>query len=271
MVGNFSPSGAALVVEGGYQVSGRWGFGSGCLDADWLICGATVMENGQPLLGPNGQPDPLLFYVPASRYEILDTWHTMGMRGTGSNDFALDGVFVPATHSFSFSRFFSGASPRPGRGYQRPFLELAALFLATTALGIARHAIDAFVTLAATKTAMGATSTLANQPVVHDKVGRAQALLGSGRAYLFDTARQVTTAPEDGQPLLNLARLAAVQAAQSARAAVDLVYEAGGGTSIYQSSPLERCFRDINTVTHHFLISPGGFAEAGKELLNPQG
>src|SRR5205823_2884162 len=101
------------------------------------------------------------------------------------------------------------------------------------------HAIDSFILLAGTKTATGATSPLATQPVVHDKVGRAEALVAAGRAYLFETARLVTASPEGGPPLLSTPRLAAAQAAQNARAAVDLVYEAGGGTSIYEKSSLE--------------------------------
>jgi alkylation response protein AidB-like acyl-CoA dehydrogenase len=267
---SFAPTGRALPADGGYRVSGQRAFGSGCLDTEWLLCGAVVVEDGQPRLGPDGQLDAELFLLPAAQCEIVDTWYAMGMRGTGGHDFAVADAFVPATHSFPRRHFATGAASRAGRGDQRPFLEVAPLCLPSAPLGIARHAIEAFISLAATKTATGATSPLAQQPVIHEKLGRAEALLGAGRAYLYETARWVSITPEDEPSLITQARLAGVQAAQSARVAVDLAHEAGEGTSIDQTSPLERCFRDVNTATHHFMISPGAFGDAGKALLTPQ-
>ncbi len=268
VAGNFTPRGRARRVAGGYRLSGRWSFMSGCQDATWIVVAGLVFEGDEPLRGPDGAPTPQLFLFPAAAGTIIDTWRTTGMRGTGSHDYAVADVLVPEAQSFPFQAFFRGPPPRPGLGYRRPFLEIGPLFLAAVGLGVARDAVESFTTLAATKTPAGTTTPLAQQPTGHERLGRAEALLRAARGYLYATARAVGSAPHGTPPMIVPVRLAAAHAAQSANDAVNLLYQAAGGTSIYESSRLERCFRDINTLTHHFQLAPGAFVAAGEWLLN---
>jgi alkylation response protein AidB-like acyl-CoA dehydrogenase len=271
VAGSFAPRGRAARVEGGYQLSGRWPFVSGCQHANWLVACAIVMEGDRPALGADGAPAPRMFLLPAEAGEVIDTWHTTGMRGTGSHDVAVADVFVPEERSFPFPAFFRGPERRPGQGYERPLMEIVPLFLAAVGLGVARDALASFTALAAAKTPTGMNSTLATQATVHERVGRAEALLRAAHCYLFATAAEVDAAGPERPPLVPPVRLAAAHAAQSAVELVGLLYQAAGGTSIYETSRLERCFRDINTLTHHVGIAPGAFVAAGEWLLQQAG
>ena len=264
---SFTPKGVMSSADGGYRLTGRWPFMSGCLNSEWFVLGGVVQDEGQPRLGQDNQPVALVGVVPASECEVIDTWYTGGMRATGSHDVEAKDIFVPADYTFPFRDLMRGPSPRPGLGYKRAFLELAPAFLATIALGIGQASVETLHALAQVKTALQTSSTLANQPLVHDKVGRALALLGSARAYLYEAMDAVVSRPDDGPPLTTPVRLAAAHAANSAAQAVGLMYEAGGGTSIYSSSRLDACFRDVNTVTHHFQVAPVSYAIAGEEFL----
>lgn len=268
VAGSFAPHGRATRVAGGYRLSGRWGFVSGCQHADWIIGNGLLVEGDRPILGPDGAPAPQLFVFPAAAVEIVDTWRTTGMRGTGSHDVIVTDVFVPENHSFPFAAFFSGPTLRPDQGYPRPFMEIAPLFLAAVGLGVARAALETFTALAAAKTPLGMTTPLAQQSTVHERVGRAEATLRAARSYLFETARAVATASAATPPLVLPVRLAAAHAAQSANEVVGVLYQLGGGSAIYETSRLERCFRDSNTLTHHILLAPGGYVAAGEWLLN---
>jgi alkylation response protein AidB-like acyl-CoA dehydrogenase len=265
---SFAPSGRAEPVEGGYRISGQWGFMSGCHHANWIFANCLVFDGDRPLLGPDGAPTPRSFAFPASAGEIIDTWRTAGMRGTGSHDFAVADLIVAEEYSFPTQFLFGGPSPRLGLGQRRPFLEIAPLFLAAVGLGVARDAVDSFTALAATKTPLAATSKLASQSTVHERVGRAEAMLRAARCYLYETAQEVGSTPEGVPPMVLMRRLAAAHAAETATEVVNLMYKAAGGTSIYESSRLERCFRDINTLTHHIQIAPGTFVAAGEWLLD---
>ncbi|HLZ71590.1 MAG TPA: acyl-CoA dehydrogenase family protein [Dehalococcoidia bacterium] len=267
IAGSFAPRGRARRVDGGFELSGGWSFVSGCQNANLIIVGGVVFDGEQPELGLDGAPVRQIFVFPAAEGTISDTWRTVGMRATGSHDYAVSGVFVPAERSFAYQDFFRGPAPRPGLGYPRPFMEMGPLHLAAIGLGVARDAIESFTALAATKTPLLATSRLADQPIVHDRVGRAEALLCAARSYLFATAREIVSASEDTPPMVLHCRLAAAHAAESAIEVVNAVYHAAGGTSIFESSRLSRCFRDINTLTHHALIAPNAFATAGEWLL----
>ena len=133
-----------------------------------------------------------------------------------------------------------------------------------------RDAIDSFIALAKSKTPRAASSTLAAQHTTHEKLGRAEALLRSARAFLYESVRGFSAAPvgERIQEWSAITRLAAAHAAQSAAEAVDIVFEAGGGTSIYTSSRLERCFRDVHVITHNIGVAPASnFEMVGQYLL----
>lgn len=196
---------------------------------------------------------------------------TAGLRGTGSHDIQIDGVFAPAERALPRNDLFQGPTPRPGVAYPQPlYPHLAAPALAAVALGIARDAIDSFVELAGSKVYVMESMPLVEHHTVHDRVGRAEALLRAGRAFLYEAARDVMTALDDGTDLEAVAavmRLAGAQAVQSAAEAVDRMFDAGGGGAIYTRSRLERCFRDVHVVGHHHMASPTHCEMVGQYFL----
>lgn len=265
--GVVAPTGKAAPVAGGFRVSGRWAFGSGCQHSTWCM-GGTLMD-GEVL--PGGAPDvrSMLFHV--SEIRILDTWDTSGLRGTGSHDFVAEDVFVPAERSFSL---LSGRHALPA--YRSAFFGGLAAGVAAVTLGIARAAIDAFVALARDKRPMGTRQTLAHRELAQLAVARAEARVRAARSFLLETveAASAGAAGAPGEPAVDatveqraLLRLAACHAASEAAAAVDLMYEAGGASSFHATSPLQRCFRDVHTATQHAMVNPTTAARVGRVLL----
>jgi len=261
-------SGTAACVEGGYILNGRWPFASGCRHADWLICGCTIVDNGEPRVGANGAPMLKAFLVPPADCTILDTWHTTGMRGTGSHDFVVENVFVPAGRQFDYP----GTSAfNAGPLYTTPVLNVWGPNISAVALGIARDAIDSFVEIATAKRSRFSRAPLAERETVQEKVGLAEAFVRSGRALLYETVRANWSTLAAGQALsdeqMALSRLAAATASRNSVEAVDLVFHAAGTTSIYERSRLERCFRDVHMVPQHAVVGPLGFITAGRQRL----
>jgi alkylation response protein AidB-like acyl-CoA dehydrogenase len=268
LAGALTPEGAALPVPGGFCLTGRWTFASGCHQADWMLGSSAVRAQGTPRLRPDGRPDIRTFFVPDGACEILDTWHTAGLRGTGSHDWQVTDLFVPEERSFPI--LLSGPNEL-GSLYVRDFAAYAGPRVAAVALGIARDAIDAFTALAMTKTPLLATGTLATQHTTHERVGRAEALLRAGRAFLYETVRALPYGPTWSEALSDALRasirLASTHAAQSAAEAVDLMFNAAGTTSIYASSRLERCFRDVHVATQHIAVAPSNIEMVGQYVL----
>jgi alkylation response protein AidB-like acyl-CoA dehydrogenase len=268
VAGALLPQGAAIPVPRGFRLTGRWTFASGCHQADWMHGPSIVMEDRRPRLRPDGRPDIRGFFLPVVACEILDTWHTAGLRGTGSHDWQAADVFVPEEQSFSILR--DGPS-EPGSLYTRDFVANGGARVAAVALGIARDAIDSFKALAMTKTPILATSPLATQHMTHERVGRAEALLRSGRAFLYETVRELPHSPNWSEELSDdlraSVRLASAHAAQSAAEAVDLMFNAAGTTAIYASSRLERCFRDVHVATQHVAVAPSHIEMVGQYFL----
>jgi alkylation response protein AidB-like acyl-CoA dehydrogenase len=173
------PQGAAVPVPGGFRLTGRWAFASGCQQADWMAGSSPVMAQGTPRIRSDGRPDVRTFFLPTGACEILDTWHTAGLRGTGSHDWRVTDVFVPEERSLPLLR----DGPRePGALSLSDFVAYNGPRVAAVALGLAREAVDTFTALARTKTPVLATSPLAAQHTTHERVGRAEARLRSGRA-----------------------------------------------------------------------------------------
>jgi alkylation response protein AidB-like acyl-CoA dehydrogenase len=189
---SFGPGGRAVLVDGGYRVSGRWSFASGIHQAEWLCGGCVVFEGENPRLGPNGDPGRLVMFFPAKQAEILDTWHTGGLRGTGSQDFTVTDVFVPDGYGFDLQRT-TGRTDGPL--YRQPFLgNLHGVAFAAVALGIARHAISAFAELAGGKVPAGRSRALLRErPLAQMQVAQADALVSAARAFLLDATRQAWT------------------------------------------------------------------------------
>ena len=229
---------------------------------------ARIVEDGEPRRAPDGTPRTYTLVLPAAECTILDTWHTVGLRGTGSHDFEARGLFVPEGREFP-SR--GGTSYQAGPLYNTSFYHVWGPNIAAVALGIARTAIDVFVELAATKRPSRSAVVLAERETAQEKVGQAEALLRSGRAFLYETIREtwrlLSVGLEVPEELTALNRLAAATAVDNAISAVDLVFTLGGSSSIYTASRLERCFRDVHVVQQHAVVSPNATLAAGRYFL----
>jgi len=269
--GVFAPMGRATLDDGDYVVSGRWPFASGCQHCAWLMGGCVIVEGDKPRLLPNGAPDARMLLFPAPQAEILDTWNVSGLRGTGSHDMQVRNLRVPRERSVSL---MVDRPREPGALYVFPVFGLLALGIAGVALGLARRAIDELVELAGGKTPMGSRRRLGDRAVVQMQVAQAEAALRSARAFLFDAVgrtwelarRDGAIAPAQRAEL----RLAATHATEASVRAVDLMYTAGGGTSIYASNPLQRCFRDVHVVTQHMMVAQPTYELVGRVLLGAE-
>ena len=213
-------------------------------------------------------PEPWLVFFPAADGELIDNWDVGGLRGTGSHDYAVCGLFVPRARAIPFD-----AAPRaPGPLYRLPRQALLDNTMAALPLGIARTAIDTLVEIAAGgKRPAGAGVPLAERTTVQADVARAEALYLSGRSFLYDAVTQSWEAVKAGRELsvreVAVLRLARTHAVQAAVQAVDLVYTDAGGAAIYTRNPLERCFRDIHAVTQHVSMNPANYEISGRVLL----
>ena len=265
--GSLGPNGQAEMVDGGYRVSGRWSFASGCHHATWFLCGCLVMEDGRPRLRPDGVPDIKVMFVPAGEAAILDTWHSGGLKGTGSHDFEVRDAFVPSDRHFTFADLTLGPPQRAGLGYTQPFMLMAAVGMAAVALGIARDALDSFKVLAEEKTPSGSRNKLHTQAVVQDRFAEATALVGSARTYFYDAAHRLAVEEHPSEETAAVVRLASAHAVRSCERATELVYGLGGGSVVYNVSRLDRCFRDIHTLSHHLAVAPNNFELVGQYLL----
>ena len=257
----------AVVVPGGYRVTGRQGFSSGCRHAAWLAARALIVENGQARL-KDGQPEERYLFVPAAEAELLDTWHVRGMRGTGTHDFAVSDVFVPAERTV----LQAGASLfETGPLYQIPRSLLFASADAAVALGLARSCLAAFAELAGAKTPRAMQTTLRDQPMIQAAVGHSEANLRSGRAFLTEAVGEIwTEATSTGTVTLDrraALRLATTHAIRLAVEIVDTVYKAAGVTVIYEGNLIQRHFQDIHVISQHLQGRQAHYELVGKYAL----
>jgi indole-3-acetate monooxygenase len=265
--GTFRPSGEAVSADGGYRVTGRWPFASHCQNASWLVGGARIFDGGQPRLGSDGSAAWRLFFFPAADCLIIDTWQAAGLRGTGSHDFTVADLLVPASRSISFRE----PAVEPGPLYALPLIAFFATGIAAVPLGIARHAIEILEELAGAKKPTWSQNLLREQPLAQAQVGQAHALVRAGRALIYDTLDEAWRTVSAGGRLSLEQRswlwLAATQASVMASQAVDLMFTAGGATSVYASAGLERCLRDIRTASQHITIISNNYRTVGQALL----
>jgi alkylation response protein AidB-like acyl-CoA dehydrogenase len=266
--GSARPGGRAWEVPGGYRVKGRWNFASGIQNARWLYCTSIMMDSERPRLTAAGTPVLRALWVPRESVTIVDTWSVMGMRGTGSQDFTVDDIFVPARHSC-----LSEDPPHEtGALYnQRAWYVHIWTPSAANALGIARGAIDSLADIAATEATTMSTSLLRDRPMVQARIAEAEAIVNAARAFVFDAVGRLWhTLCAGGTPSdadIAQGRLALVHAMHESVRAVDKVFHAAGTNAIYTRLPLERAFRDVHVAVQHAAALPGYFESAGKVLL----
>jgi alkylation response protein AidB-like acyl-CoA dehydrogenase len=267
--GAFAPRGQAEVIDGGYRVSGRWSFASGCQHSDWLFGNCVVTENGKPrpgLIPGNPEARAMMFAPPKT--QIIDTWSVNGLRGTGSHDIAVENLVVPADDSFDI---FLGQSSVPGPSMAEPLL-YAALHIGTVAIGIAQRAITEIVALANTnKRRLYASASLAESPLFQFRLGQADASLRAARNLLRSEADAVWSSAVAGNRISIDGRapvMAAITwAVHTCSAVVDSCYKAGGGSSPYDGSSLQRCMRDIQTLTQHAAVAESWLTTSGAAIL----
>jgi alkylation response protein AidB-like acyl-CoA dehydrogenase len=253
--GVWAPQGKATRVPGGVVVSGRWAFCSGITHADVLFAGCMLDDK------------PAVVALPTEQLQILDTWHTLGLRGTGSHDTVAEEVFVPDERVLSI--FDGPVIDRPL--YRFPPFGFFAACITAAAMGNARAAIDNFVDLAGTKKGVAASRTLAQRSTVQVAVATAESALEAARAGYYQAIESAWQAAEDG-PSVPLAartrlRLAATHGARVSADVVRSMYDLAGGSAIYDGAPLQRRLRDAFTATAHFQVNEASRELPGRILL----
>jgi indole-3-acetate monooxygenase len=270
LAGAFFPPRKALAVEGGFTVTGQTPFASGAHHCSWLLGLAHVYDADRLRLGADGQPITLMTACPATDIHILDTWNTLGMRGTGSHDIVMNEVLVPQRCTAPLVRRTTSASAYRGPLYRfTAWTSIAAL--STTSLGIAQAAIDEFVDLAGKKTPAYTVKNLKDRSTVQMALGQAQAMLGSARAYLYEALRDFWDRACQGEfidmPSKIKLQLAGTHAAACAVNVVDLVQSVIGTSGVRQEYRFERHFRDVHTIAHHGYIAPSRYESVGQLLF----
>ena len=267
------PMAPAHKVPGGYRVTGQWMFGSGSNHCDWLAAGCIVFENGEPVMDDAlGIPLPKwrILMAPRADYEILDTWYTTGLRGTGSNDYRCEDLFVPEERTFSLL----DAPKREGTIWSRPdhFLRK----MAGVPLGVMADAIETARDLLSDKVDRLSATPYREIPRVQTAIAEAQTLYGAARSYVFTSLERQWTKLERGEPLTDEERadcwLSRTNAFQTGRQVVSLLYDAIGGSAIYaKKSPFDRHLRDMQTACQHICGQPKGLEGVGSLLLGAPG
>lgn len=259
LVGTLNPTGKAVACPGGYKVSGRWGYGSFIAHGDWVLGNCVTEDASGPRRAEDGGPDFRLCLFPRDAVEVFDIWHVGGLRATGSNDYQVTGLFVPEAYTIPLIGF-QPPPKRSGPLYAVPMTSTFVSCIATVALGIARAAIEALREIAVSKITAGSSTPLRDKPLAQADMAHAEALLRSGRAYLF---HELGVMWKDAQSGASISmeqrahvRLAAVHATRSAIQAVDIMYQLGGGASLFQGGRLDRCFRDVHAAGQHLAVSP---------------
>jgi len=262
--GIFAPRGRARAVDGGVIVSGRWAYCSGIMHAGVLFAGCFLEGDGAP---GDAAPRPSSVGMLRDELEIVDTWHTLGLRGTGSHDAVADELFVPAARVLSL--LDGPLIQRPL--YRFPVFGYFALSIAAAALGNARGAIEDFAALAGHKVGQGSTRTLAERSATQAVVAEAEASLRAARLLFYAAIEAAWAAAQEDEPvpvpLRNDLRLAATHGARISAAVVRDLYDIAGGPAIYDDSPLQRRFRDAYTATAHFQVNAASRELQGRILL----
>ena len=255
--------------DGGWRFTGRATYVSGSAQATWINVAGLVLRDGSPQF-EGGVPVVRSGLFPLAKHcRILDTWKTTGMRGTGSNDCTFEEVFVPDAFTYEW--------PDPRSSWQRgPFANIPLVTqlggsLAAVALGAARHAIDTLMELAGVKVPAGTRATMRERPLAQMQLAQAEGWLQAGRAYLFQSAADVWRRGEAALPFdasaRAAARLGSVTAAKLAAMATDVVHDAAGMSAVQTTCDLERCWRDVHTITQHVVLSAGRYEVVGRIML----
>ena len=261
--GNGPPIGAtSKSVEGGYLLSGKWIFSSGCRHANWLA--ALVSSSSHP---------PRLHLLPKDEIELIDNWQVQGLRGTGSFGFTCEDYFVPERRVMRMDL----PPIESGSIYKIPISLLFACGFGCVALGVARSGIDSVLELSKSKRPQFGKLTLAQDPVIQSKIGQAEGLFGGAKAFLYETVGDVWDKVRKNDRIsmderLRL-RLAGTHAIRQSAAVVDIVYNLTGSNAIFASTTIQRKFQDIHVITQQVQGREAHYQTVGAHLLgeSPEG
>ena len=267
--------GRAVAVEGGYRVTGRWPFGTGCQEASWMLGSFQILDGGEPRRSPDGASSYWRGIFKRSEARVVDgSWDVAGLRATGSFDWTVEDVFLPEQRTMVHAGIplDNQWSRWPGISYALPAQAWVGPHHSAVITGICRAGINALIELAGAKTPRGRSERLCDNPQVQDAIGRADSILNAGRAYRTAMVTEVwnTVAAGEETTLEQRARcrMAAANAADSARTAMDLVYRQGGSTSYKRESRLAECWRDLHVVGQAVTIMPEWYPIGGRALMN---
>jgi alkylation response protein AidB-like acyl-CoA dehydrogenase len=261
------PTGRAAVEGDGYRINGRWSLVSGCELAEWIAFVCLVEENGELRMTGPGEPEMRFVYLRRRDCEILDTWHSGGLRGTGSHDVVVKDKRVPRQWTASPG----DASTLDAPIGRIPIICTMAAGYGAQALGIAQSSIDTLVELTKTKVSPDPGPAPADRPAVLASIARQSAALGAARLYLRSCVSRLWDAVSSGAPPaledITAVWAAAHHAVDQGRTTVEAMYAAGGASSLYTSCPLERAHRDIHAMSRHIVAQPFWLESAGRVKL----
>jgi 3-hydroxy-9,10-secoandrosta-1,3,5(10)-triene-9,17-dione monooxygenase len=254
---SYAPTGKIECVEGGFKVSGRWSFSSGCDFCQWVILGGSTRN-------PDGTPDARSYLLPRSDYDIDDTWRVMGLSGSGSKDIVVKGAFVPEhrTHKFldAYNRDNPGQAVNPGPLYRLAWASVFAYAIAAPAIGAAIGALDCWREGSRARRTAYDHKLVAEDPFAQMRLAEAASAVDGASQRMLDTFDEMMRLAADGGEI-GVARRArlrwdAANAVQLSVHAVDLMFESSGGRAIFQDNPIQRYFRDVHAIRAHALNNP---------------
>lgn len=259
----------ATIEPGGYRVSGRWDFASGCRNATWMGLHCHVAApGGEPRMNRAGRPEIRTMLFPVAKATLIDTWDTIGLRGTASDSYSVEDLYV--TDAFTGTREEPESRRDPGLLYAFPMQGLYAIGVAGVALGIACAMLDAFKELAAGKTPRG-LNRLADSAAVQSGVAQAEARLGAARAYALATLADIYARARPDVPIdipdRARVRLSASNAIHGSIEVADWVYKRAGVDAIFPGGTFQRRFRDIHTLSQQIQSRDAHFEAVGQVLL----
>ncbi|PZQ45795.1 MAG: flavin-dependent monooxygenase [Rhodovulum sulfidophilum] len=265
---SYQPVGKVTRVDGGFQLSGHWGFSSGCEHCDWVLLGAIV-----PPATPDAAPEARTFLLPRADYEIRDAWHVFGLQGTGSQDVVVEGAFVPEHRTHKSSDGFLCANPGQVENtapiYGLPWAQVFLRLVSTASMGGARAAIDAALAITRDRVSTNTGKASKADPLMQNAIARAEAQLDEIEAVLRRNMDEMVACVEAGEMVpmekRNLYRYQSSTVPQRCADLVDALMPLLGGRAIYMTSPIVQPWLDLHAARAHVANLPSNF---GPDLTN---
>jgi alkylation response protein AidB-like acyl-CoA dehydrogenase len=273
VAGQLAPRGTGHPVRGGYLVSGRWGFSSGIVHAEWLI-GAFKPDGDDP--SPAGGEDDaaatgfgrmVVFLVPKAQAEVIDNWHVAGLQGTGSLDFSVDGIFVPSELTYDLGT----AAVRGGDLFRLGMPAFVSNEVPPLAIGLARRALDDMTELATHTARFPGGPTVSERAVFHKELGRAETRIRAARAIHREAMaaawESAVAGTVPGEELQLAVTTASIYAVETCAEVVTDLFRYGGGRVLALANPMQRHLRNVLAARQHLALSEEQYETAGRYLL----